>query len=350
MRQLHPNLTTTYQFMLAILAALLIVLCSSTIIVSAQLIIAPVFMSVIIGLMFGPVSDRLEKFGAPAWLSSLAVVFCFFFIIIAILSAIVIPLSGWVAKLPLLWSRLQQLFADWEGILSALEGIRERIDGVVQNDADVVVQVDEGSAITNVFTIAPVVLAQLLMFLASLFFFVATRKQIKDSVVRNLIVLNAGYRGARIFKDVEHNVSRYLLSITLINICVALVVATALWLIGIPGALMWGILAGLLNYITYVGPALMLAAMVGVGLLTFDTGNAALLPAITYLTINFVESQFITPMLIGRAMTLNPFLVFLSITFWIWAWGPLGGLVAVPSLIIGRCIFCNLHQSHQKLQ
>ncbi|MGJ8530007.1 AI-2E family transporter [Maritalea sp.] len=350
------NLTTdvrmSWNLSLALLTMLLVVLSSATFLVLGQVILAPILLSIVVGLMFGPVADKIERWGVPPSISGLIIVILFSVALLGTLTAIILPLSGWTAKLPLLWQRLQQMFADWEGALSALNGVRERIDTLTltQQNADMVVQLDEGSPIKSVVTIAPKVVAQNLMFLASLYFFVATRKQIKASTVSLFISQQAGYCGGRIFRDVERMVSKYLISISIINLGVGICVSTALWAMGIPGALMWGMLAALLNYITFVGPALMLTTLFAVGLMSFESSTLALLPAGVYLAINFFESQFISPMVIGKAMTLNPFLVFLSITFWIWAWGPLGGFVAVPSLIIAKGVLGNFNRFAKKYQ
>jgi predicted PurR-regulated permease PerM len=60
----------------------------------------------------------------------------------------------------------------------------------------------------------------------------------------------------------------------------------------------------------------------------------ALIPVAIYWGLSFAESQVVTPQLLGRTMTINPFLIFLSLVFWLWAWGPVGGLVAVPSVLV----------------
>jgi hypothetical protein len=93
-------------------------------------------------------------------------------------------------------------------------------------------------------------------------------------------------------------------------------------------------MAAVLNYIPYVGQGTMAVMLLLVGFGTQDGLQAILTPTILYLAINFLEGQIITPHLIGRTLTLNPFLIFLSISFWLWIWGPVGGLVAVPSLLI----------------
>src|SRR5690606_13761371 len=183
--------------------------------------------------------------------------------------------------------------------------------------------------------------AQILIFLASLYFFVATREHIRISVLSLCIARRMRWRTAHSFRDVELKVSRYLLSITIINFCVGCAVTILMWVIGMPSPLLWGDMAALLNYIPYVGQGVMIVVLLAVGLGTRTGLEQILLPALCYLGVNFVEGQIVTPHLIGRTLTLNPFLIFLSITFWIWAWGPIGGFVAVPTLLIAQSMLAH---------
>ena len=80
------------------------------------------------------------------------------------------------------------------------------------------------------------------------------------------------------------------------------------------------------------GPALVAAALLLAGLLSFD-GLAGLAPAALFVSMNAIEGQFVTPALVGRHMHVNPLLVFLSLVFWLWLWGPIGGIVAIPVLV-----------------
>ncbi len=226
--------------------------------------------------------------------------------------------------------------------MSALEGARKQLNEFTAQTADMVVQVEDGSPLEAVAFSAPTVLAQILIFLVSLYFFIATREEIKTFIVDLFAANRTRQAVAHIFDEVEQFISRYLLSITFINIGLGLVMSLALWAAGIPAPFLWGMLAGVMNYITYIGPAIMMASLFGVGLVSFDTVNAALIPVGIYLVINGIEAQLVTPTVIGRAMLLNPFLVFFAITFWIWAWGPLGGFIAVPMLLICTTIVQNI--------
>ena len=103
-----------------------------------------------------------------------------------------------------------------------------------------------------------------------------------------------------------------------------------------------GALAGLLNFVIYVGPALMALILLGIGMVTFDTLVSSLMPPAVFLVLHLVESQFVTPAVLGRTLTLNPFVIFLALAFWIWIWGPIGGFIAVPGLLILYAVAANI--------
>ena len=108
-------------------------------------------------------------------------------------------------------------------------------------------------------------------------------------------------------------------------------------LMGLPSPILWGALAFVLNYVPYVGPAIMDVLLFGIGLLTFPTLLGALLPPAVFLAITVVEGQFLTPAIVGRrVLNLHPLAIFLSIAFWAWLWGPVGAFLATPILIIAR--------------
>lgn len=108
----------------------------------------------------------------------------------------------------------------------------------------------------------------------------------------------------------------------------------AMWLLGLENAIMWGAAAAMLNFIPYIGPAIMVVLLLAVGLLAEAPTVVMLTPPAVYLALNLIEFQFVTPAALGRSLTLAPFAVFLSISFWLWLWGPVGAFLAVPLLLI----------------
>jgi predicted PurR-regulated permease PerM len=116
-----------------------------------------------------------------------------------------------------------------------------------------------------------------------------------------------------------------------------LATAGFLQIFGMPGAALWGLLAFVLNFIVYLGPAMLAVALLFAGIGAFD-GAMVVAPAAVFVAINTVEGQFVTPALVGRNMEINPLLVFVTILFGIWIWGPIGGIVAIPLLLWVRVL------------
>jgi predicted PurR-regulated permease PerM len=118
-----------------------------------------------------------------------------------------------------------------------------------------------------------------------------------------------------------------------------------MWAIGMPSPLLWGGLAAVLNFIPYIGQAIMLAILFAVSLGTHSDPISILLPVVVYAAINLTADQVLFPHLVGKALTLNPFIIFVSIAFWMWLWGPMGGFVAVPSLLVMQSIIMHVFPS-----
>ena len=305
---------------------------------TGQVFLAPVTLAIIVGLMFGPVADRLERVGVPPVLSAALVVLMLIAVIALGIALFAVPLSEWVRRAPVMWQRLQEQLATLEGPLQTVNSIREQVTSMFRDGQAMTVTVEDNAQVFTLAMLAPAIGAQILIFLASLYFFLATRDHIRISVLSLCVSRRMRWRTAHVFRDVEANVSRYLISITIINICVAIAVTLTMWAIGMPSPPLWGALAGVLNYIPYVGQAVMIVVLLAVGLGTQPELWGILLPVACYVAINFTEGQIVTPHFIGRTMTLNPFIIFLSITFWLWSWGPVGGLIAVPTLLIAQSL------------
>jgi predicted PurR-regulated permease PerM len=177
---------------------------------------------------------------------------------------------------------------------------------------------------------------QLILFFATLFFFLLVRPQL----FRALILLPSE-RGARlrtlgILRGIEQDLTRYLGTVSVINIAVGVATGIIVDVIGYPNAALWGVLAFLLNYLPYVGPAIMILVLFTVGLVTFPSLIEAAIAPICFLALTTVEGYLITPNIIGKRHALNPFAVLLALAFWTWLWGPVGTFLAVPLLITGN--------------
>lgn len=309
---------------------------------AGRFILSPILLGITVGLMLGPIAMRVERYGIPPSLSGAVVVLIFVALLSALIFAVATPLSFWIERIPAILTDLRLRLTEFQGPIETMRTMREQLRSVTGGGEGLAVSVDDDSTVTNLATLAPGVIAQILLFFASLYFFIATRHDTRTATLKLCIQRRLRWRVAHIFRDIERLVSRYLLSITLINVAHGLAVMIAMWAIDVPSPMLWGTIAAIFNFVPYLGPALTALILFAVGLAEFDTLAGSLLPVIIYLAIHFTEAQFVTPLVIGRAMTLNPFAVLIALAFWIWLWGPIGGFIAIPALLILYAVVWNL--------
>lgn len=170
------------------------------------------------------------------------------------------------------------------------------------------------------------------MTLVLLYFLLSVGDLFLRKVVTILPTLDDKKTAVEISRAIESNISRYLLSITLINAGLGITVGIAMAVIGLPNPVLWGVMVGVFNFVPYVGPLTSQVVLLLVGVMTFDNLGHALVPPAVYFAIDVIESNFVTPAVIGRRLELNPVMVFLAVVFWTWLWGIPGALLAVPLL------------------
>ena len=147
-----------------------------------------------------------------------------------------------------------------------------------------------------------------------------------------------------IVRSIQSDISRYVGTVTVINLGLGAATAGVLYLLGVREPLLWGAMAALLNFAPYIGPLLGALVLLAVGILQFDTPGAALLPVTAYLGLNVIESQLVTPLVLGRSFALNPVVILLWLLLWGWLWGAPGMLLAMPMLVCAK-IICSRNES-----
>jgi predicted PurR-regulated permease PerM len=165
-----------------------------------------------------------------------------------------------------------------------------------------------------------------------LYFLLASGDLFLLKLVRVLPSLADKKIAVTIVHEVRHDISYYLLTITLINAGLGVAVGLAMFGLGMPNPLLWGVMAAVFNFIPYLGALASMIVLTIVALLTFDDlGRALLVPGV-FLLLTALEGSFITPMIVGQRLTLNPVAIFIWLTLWGWLWGVPGMLLAVPLL------------------
>jgi predicted PurR-regulated permease PerM len=173
-----------------------------------------------------------------------------------------------------------------------------------------------------------------------LYFLLASGDLFLRKLIRVLPRLEDRRRAIEIARQLERDVSGYLSTVALINLCLGAAVALAFTLIGVPNPLLWGAMVTFTNFVPYLGPVINYGVFGMVGLLTFSTVPGMLAPAGVFLVLNVTEAYLLTPRVLGRRLTLNPVVLFVGLTFWGWMWGIIGGILAVPILVVFK-ILCD---------
>jgi predicted PurR-regulated permease PerM len=141
-----------------------------------------------------------------------------------------------------------------------------------------------------------------------------------------------------ISRQIEHDISRYLFSICMINAFFGMAIGIAMFLLGMPNPLLWGVMAGLLHFIPFLGALVGIIIVTLVAAITLDGAGAILLVPATYFGLNIIEEYVAIPFVLGRRLMLNPVVLFVWLIFWGWLWSIPGALMAVPLLAIMKIV------------
>jgi predicted PurR-regulated permease PerM len=167
-----------------------------------------------------------------------------------------------------------------------------------------------------------------------------------DALLRKFVTLAPHLRAKREIvlatRQAQHELSLYMITITLINAGLGLATAAALHLLHMPDPLLWGGVAAVLNFAPFIGPLLTAAALLVAGFAEFSSAIDALAAPAAFLFLHLIEGQVITPHLVGRRLALDPVMVFLSLVVLGWTWGIAGLLIAVPLMSCAKIIASRL--------
>jgi predicted PurR-regulated permease PerM len=165
-----------------------------------------------------------------------------------------------------------------------------------------------------------------------MYFLLAAGDLLLEKLVKVIPRLSDKRKAVRIAREIETSISTYLLTTAAINVGEGAVVALAMWGLGMPTPLVWGAIVACLEFIPYIGMAVIVVTLVLTGLTTFDSWTHALAPAGVFIAINFIQGNLVSPLVMSRRLTLNPVALFVGLGFWWWVWGIPGAFLAVPLL------------------
>jgi predicted PurR-regulated permease PerM len=298
----------------------------------------PVSVAFLLAIVLAPVVRWLARRGLPAPASASALVVVLLVGFSAVGYLLLGPVSAIVADAPRITYEIQEKFGVFRRPLEAIGRATARFEEIVSpagDDTEKVVVDDGGggAALGYVATDAGQRLAALVFCMVLLLFILASGDLFQEKLIKVLPTLSDKKRALRIAREIEREVSRYLFTVTFINIGLGMATGAIFWLLGMPSPILWAIFATLANFLPYIGAAIVALVSFGIAVVAFDTLGQSLLPPLAFLALTALEGQIITPMVLGQRHALNAVVILLSIAFWGWIWGVLGALIAVPMLV-----------------
>lgn len=298
-----------------------------------SVVFLPLFTAIILTIVLSPLADRLAQIGLPNFLASLLALLAFLAIVSLALTAVMRPAVALFDDVPAMIDRIAEHFNNLQGGLVWVSQLNDQISRIIgAKQGEQVVLAGPTMLEQLAFATPTVVLEVLLTFLMA-FFMIEARVRMRRRLLLDRQHFGGSLKAARVMRDVQDRVAAYIFTVGLINLGVGVIVALAAWALGMPSPIMWGGLAALLNFLPYVGPLMMIALLTLFGLGTADAPLVGLIPAAAFLALHAIESNFVTPAILGARFTTNPVLILLALSYFSWIWGVTGALLSVPILL-----------------
>ena len=297
----------------------------------------PIILGILIALTLRPIMRWLEKHNLPSAPTA--------FILLPTLAALIgfglYSVSGpFIEMVQTAPDIARQLQSKFQSLIPQLKAVQEAGQSVEQLTSGSGAQTTQRVVVEQAGLVASAASTMARGFttigVAALFavFLLSTGTLFYEKLIAIMPSLSEKKHALRIVYDVETQVSNYLLTITLINVSLGIVVGLSLWAYGFENAFVWGAVAAVMNYLPIMGPLMAVVGLAMLSLATTPTLLAGLVAPAIYLAFHLIEANVVTPLVLGRRLSLNVVAVFLTVILWGWLWGIAGALIAVPFLVI----------------
>jgi predicted PurR-regulated permease PerM len=281
----------------------------------ARNILLPIVSAAVIGMMFDPLARVAARWRIPGWLFAGVVVGVLLAILQAITVLVAVPIIDWIGRAPELAESLRTKLQPFERGFAAFQ----HLQAALNKGGNSGVSIDIAALAQPLLGFLTPAIGELLIFFATLFFFLLDRSGLRKNIILVFNRPDDRLRAIRIINDIEHNLTLYIGTVTVINLAIGVITAGGAWLVGL-------------------GNPVLLA----VGFVSFPSIAYAAVAPLLFVGLTTIEGHFVTPNIVGRRLTLKPLAVFLSLAFWTWLWGPVGAFLSVPFLIFGLVIVNHL--------
>ena len=321
----------------------LLVICVVAVLYAAKAFFLPVVMAFVVGTMLSPAANFLERYRIPRGVAAVAIVAAVAAGLVFMVGLISSPLMEWSTRLPELGSQLKDKLHVFDPVLKLWQDLQSMVGAPATFST---LQMPKFDWVQPALEFLSPTFTEFLLFFATLVLFIASWRELRRALIMNFGSHEARLRTLRILNEIEVQLGNYLLTVTVINTGVGIATGVVCALTHMPNPAGLGALAATLNFLPIIGPVATFLVLTVVGVIALPTIGAGLIAPLAFVGIAFLEGHFVTPTIIGRRLELNALAVFMGLAFWTWLWGPMGGFLSSPLLIVALILKEHLFPVH----
>jgi predicted PurR-regulated permease PerM len=318
--------------------ALILLACglTGTLLYLARGAFIPISLAVLFALLLSSPVEALHRIGLPRAASALLILAIFLALVGATVNLLWEPAQGWLAAAPRTSATIQRKLGPVARVMHRIDVVTSRAGHLTDSDATAAAAPKTAAAPSDSDGLLAetriALVAAMTVIILTLFLLVAGPPVLARMSAAFVSDTHAAHL-LRVVEAVRGEVGRYYATIALINLGLGATTFVAMMALGMPNPLLWGVLAGTLNFIPYVGSATTLIVLAVVSFVSFNGIGRVLAVTGTYLALATIEGQIIQPFFVGQRLKLSPIIVFLALWFAGWFWGIAGIVLAIPSLV-----------------
>src|ERR1700761_9242217 len=312
----------------------LLVICVIAVLWAAKAFFLPIVSAFVVGTMLSPAASFLERHRIPRAVAAVLIVTSVGAGVTFMVGLISAPLIEWSSRLPELGSQLKEKLHVFDRPLALWHELQTMVGASDTSGAAAAIALPKIDWVEPTVGFLSPTFTEFLLFIATLILFIASWRDLRRALVLTFADHAARLRMLRILNEIEGHLGGYLLTVTMINFGVGIATGAICAVTGMPNPAGLGALAATLNFFPIIGPVAMFVILAVVGVISASTITAGMIAPLLFVGLTFLEGHFVTPTIIGRRLELNALAVFMALAFWTWLWGPMGGFLSSPLLIV----------------
>ena len=304
----------------------------------------PIVLAIVFTFLLNPVVRGLNGLRIPLFVGSAVVILACLALIGGTFYELSGPVSEWVGRVPEISAKLDQELQHFKKPVQRVTQATEQVQSLANSPGGQKppqqVELKKPSPIVGFFSKTYSFAFGLLELVILLYFLLSSGDLFLRKLIHVLPRFEDKKRAAQIAWEIENSISRYLLTVAMINAGLGAAAALVFWALGMPNPALWGAVGCVLNFVPYLGALTTIGIVTLIATATYPTLSLALLVPASYIGLAVLEGSLITPWIVGRRLTLNPVVILIGLAFWGWMWGIVGALLAVPMLVMLK-ILCD---------